>query len=207
MAADAPHAAGLPASAGAARRGGRRAVLLGRDGVINTEVNYLWRPEDFAFVPGTPEALATLQADGWALVVVTNQSGIARGYYTEADYQRLTAHLHTLLAGHGVALDAVLHCPHLPDATVAAYRQDCGCRKPAPGMLLAAADQLGLDLAASVLVGDKASDLAAGRAAGVARLVLVQSGHAPDAAAQALADEVHPSLAHWVQSLPTATRP
>jgi len=188
-------------SATAAPTGGRRAVLLDRDGVINTEVNYLWRPEDFAFVPDTPQALAALQAAGWALVVVTNQSGIARGHYSEADYQRLTAHLRTLLAGHGVTLDAVLHCPHLPDASVAAYRQDCGCRKPAPGMLLAAAEQLGLDLARSVLVGDKASDLAAGRAAGVGRLVLVESGHAPDPAAHALADEVHPSLAHWVQSL------
>jgi HAD superfamily hydrolase (TIGR01662 family) len=76
----------------------RRAVLLDRDGVINTEVNYLWRPEDFAFVPGTPQALAALQDAGWALVVVTNQSGIARGYYTEADYQRLTAHLRAELA-------------------------------------------------------------------------------------------------------------
>lgn len=179
----------------------RRAVLLDRDGVINTEVNYLWRPEDFAFVPGTPQALAALQAAGWALVVVTNQSGIARGYYTEADYQRLTAHLRAELAGQGVTLNAVLHCPHLPDAPVAEFRRDCDCRKPAPGMLLAAAQQLGLDLAASVLVGDKASDLEAGRAAGVGRNVLVESGHAPGADARALADEVHPTLAAWVASL------
>lgn len=178
--------------------GARRAVFLDRDGVINTEVDYLHRVQDFAFVPGTPEALARLQAAGWALVVVTNQSGIARGYYTEADYQALTAHLRTELARHGVRLDAVLHCPHLPDATVAAYRMDCDCRKPAPGMLLRAAAGLGLDLAASVIVGDKRSDVQAGRAAGLGRCVLVRSGHAPSAADEAAADAVHDSLADWV---------
>ncbi|MEK8052249.1 D-glycero-beta-D-manno-heptose 1,7-bisphosphate 7-phosphatase [Ideonella sp. DXS22W] len=179
----------------------RRAVFLDRDGVINTEVDYLHRIADFAFVPGTPQALARLQAAGWALVVVTNQSGIARGYYTEADYQALTAHIRAELARHGVTLDAVLHCPHLPDATVAAYRQDCDCRKPAPGMILHAAAELGLDLPASVIVGDKGSDLQAGRAAGVGYGVLVRSGHAPKPADEAAADAVHDSLAHWVDHL------
>ena len=188
-------------------QGRRRAVLLDRDGVINTEVHYLWRPEDFAFVPGTPQALARLQAQGWALVVVTNQSGIARGLYTEADYQHLTSHMSGLLAEHGVTLDAVLHCPHLPEATVPAWRRQCDCRKPAPGLLLRAASLLDLDLSACVLVGDKASDLQAGRAAGVGRLVLVESGHAPDTAARALADAVHPTLAGWVATLPERPSP
>lgn len=194
---------GVAGTAGTARgAGGRRAVLLDRDGVINTEVDYLWRPEDLAFVPGVPQALAALQAAGWALVVVTNQSGIARGYYGEDDYQRLTAHLRDRLAAEaGVTLDAVLHCPHLPDAAVAAYRRDCDCRKPAPGLLLQAQRALGLDLAASVMVGDKGSDLAAGRAAGVGRQVLVESGHALSAHDRALADEVHPSLPAWVATL------
>lgn len=179
----------------------RRAVFLDRDGVINTEVNYLHRVEDFAFVPGTVDALRRLQQAGWALVVVTNQSGIARGYYTEADYQALTAHLRAELAVAGVSLDAVLHCPHLPDAQVPAYRLDCDCRKPAPGMILRAVAELGIDPAASVLVGDKRSDLEAGRAAGVGRNVLVRSGHAPSAADEAAADAVHDSLAAWVDSL------
>lgn len=188
----------------------RRAVFLDRDGVINTEVDYLHRIADFAFVPGTPQALARLQAAGWALVVVTNQSGIARGYYTEADYQALTAHMRAELARAGVTLDAVLHCPHLPasaGATVPAYRRDCDCRKPAPGMLLRAAAALGLDLADSVMVGDKRSDLDAARAAGVGRKVLVRSGHRPSAADEAAADAVHDTLADWVTDLlgqPTA---
>jgi D-glycero-D-manno-heptose 1,7-bisphosphate phosphatase len=178
----------------------RRAVFLDRDGVINTEVNYLHRVQDFAFVPGTPAALARLQAAGWALVVVTNQSGIARGYYSEADYQALTEHLRAELARAGVTLDAVLHCPHLPDASVAAYRGDCDCRKSAPGMLLRAAAALDIDLAASVMVGDKRSDLEAGRAAGVGRNVLVRSGHRPSQADEASADAVHDTLADWVQA-------
>jgi D-glycero-D-manno-heptose 1,7-bisphosphate phosphatase len=170
--------------------------------VLNTEVHYLWRTEDFAFVPGTPQALARLQAAGWLLVVVTNQSGMARGLYTEADYQALTTHMRQRLqAEAGVLLDLVLHCPHLPDAAVPAYRQACSCRKPEPGMLLQAARTLGLDLGASVMVGDKGSDLQAALAAGVGRRVLVRSGHAPGPADLALAHEVHDNLAAWVDTL------
>lgn len=176
-------------------------MFLDRDGVVNTEVDYLHRIADFEFVPGTVAALAALQAAGWALVVVTNQSGIARGRYGDDDYQRLTAHMKRELALAGVRLDAVLHCPHLPDAAVAAYRADCDCRKPAPGLLLRAARELALDLPASVMVGDKRSDIEAGRAAGVGRCVLVRSGHALSPDDEALADEVHDDLAHWVATL------
>jgi D-glycero-D-manno-heptose 1,7-bisphosphate phosphatase len=179
----------------------RRAVLLDRDGVINVEVEYLHRVEDFAFVPGTVAALARLQAAGWALVVVTNQSGIARGRYAEQDYQRITEHLRDELAAAGITLDAVLHCPHLPDAALPAYRQACDCRKPAPGMILRAAAMLGLDLVASVLVGDKRSDIDAGRAAGVGRCLLVESGHPLDSADRAAADAVYADLAQAVDAL------
>jgi D-glycero-D-manno-heptose 1,7-bisphosphate phosphatase len=180
----------------------RKAVFLDRDGVLNIERHYLHRIEDFEFVPGTPQALQRLQRDGWALVVVTNQSGIARGYYSEDDFQRLSAHIRSVLQAHGVELDAVLHCPHLPDAAVEAYRRDCDCRKPAPGLLLRAAAELNIDLRASVMVGDRDSDLRAGRAAGVGRCILVLSGHAPEAAAFAEADAVHADLAQWVATLP-----
>jgi D-glycero-D-manno-heptose 1,7-bisphosphate phosphatase len=178
-----------------------RAVFLDRDGVINVDRHYLHRVDDFAFIPGVPHALHRLQQTGWKLVVVTNQSGIARGMYTEDDYQRLTQHMQALLAEAGVTLDAVLHCPHLPDGSVPAYRAECECRKPAPGMLLQAARELDLDLARSVMVGDKGSDLQAGRGAGVARCLLVRSGQAIDARDVALADAVHDDLAACVDEL------
>jgi D-glycero-D-manno-heptose 1,7-bisphosphate phosphatase len=177
------------------------AVFLDRDGVINVEREYLHRVEDFEFLPRAVAALHRLQAAGWRLVVVTNQSGIARGYYTEADYMRLTAHMQALLAREGVSLDLVLHCPHLPDAAITAHRRVCECRKPAPGMVLQAAHALQLDLAASVLIGDKASDIAAGRAAGAGRCWLVRSGHAFSDADARAADAVHPDLWHCVDAL------
>ena len=180
---------------------GHRAVFLDRDGVINVDRHYLHRTEDFEFIAGVPQALQRLQQAEWKLVVVTNQSGIARGRYDEAAYQRLTDHMRAQLAAQGVTLDAVLHCPHLPDAAIAAYRRVCDCRKPAPGMLLQAARELSLDLPRSVLVGDKGSDLQAGRSAGVARCLLVRSGQGIDEGDIALADAVHDDLAACADEL------
>jgi D-glycero-D-manno-heptose 1,7-bisphosphate phosphatase len=162
---------------------GARAVFVDRDGVINEELGHVDRPERFRLLPGAAQGLRLLRAAGWKLVVVTNQAGIARGLYTQADYERLTAHMHAVLRDEGVTLDAVYHCPHHPSAGQGALRLACACRKPAPGMLLRAATELGLSLGASVIVGDKRSDIEAGRAAGVGRCVLVRSGHpigAPD---------------------------
>jgi D-glycero-D-manno-heptose 1,7-bisphosphate phosphatase len=173
----------------------QRAVFLDRDGVINVDRGYVHRVEDFRFVPGSDAAMARLQAAGWRLVVVTNQSGLARGLYSIDDYQRFTAHLRAQLAAVGVQLDAVLHCPHLPDASVPAYRLACDCRKPGPAMLLQAARELSLDLGDSVIVGDRLSDVRAGRAAGVGRCVLVRSGHALEAGDAQQADAVYDDLA------------
>lgn len=178
-----------------------RAVFLDRDGVINVEREYLSRIDAFEFLPGAVQALRRLQAAGWRLVVVTNQSGIARGYYSEQDYQLLTAHMRSELAGAGVHLDAVLHCPHLPDADIARYRLVCECRKPKSGMLLEAARTLALDLSQCVMVGDKVSDVQAGRAAGLARCWLVRSGHRLDDAAAAHADAVFDDLADCAEAL------
>ena len=177
------------------------AVFLDRDGVINVDHGYTHRIEDFEFVPGSVQALASLQRAGWRLVVVTNQSGIARGLYTNDDYERFTAHMRAQLQAEGVRLDAVFHCPHLPDAAVAEYRLVCNCRKPAPGMLLRAARELSLDLSASVMVGDRLSDLHAGRAAGVGRCLLVRSGQSVQDDEARLADAVFDDLAACAHAL------
>jgi rfaE bifunctional protein nucleotidyltransferase chain/domain len=153
----------------------RKAAFLDRDGVINKDKAYVYRWEDFEFVPGAIEGMCRLQKAGYALVVVTNQSGLARGYYTEDQYQTLTARLRQELAAKGVTLDGVYHCPHHPQGSVAHLATDCNCRKPAPGMILQAAQELKLSLADSLLVGDKPGDIQAARAARVGHAYLVDS--------------------------------
>ena len=153
------------------------AAFIDRDGVINADLGHVWRPEEFQLLSGAVEGLRCLALGGYRLVVITNQAGIAKGLYGENDYQHLTRYMTQLLASKGVQLSAVYHCPHHPDGVVARYAVACGCRKPAPGMLLLAADELNLDLTQSVLIGDKESDIAAGRAAGLRWTVLVDSGH------------------------------
>lgn len=154
----------------------KRAVFLDRDGVINRDHGYVHRWEDFEFVPGVLDAAARLSSDGWTLVVVTNQSGIARGFYSEEAYLALTQQMTEVFARAGAPIAAVYHCPHHPEGRIAALAVDCGCRKPAPGLLLRAQDELGLSLPDSVMVGDKASDLAAASRAGVGRSFLICPG-------------------------------
>jgi D-glycero-D-manno-heptose 1,7-bisphosphate phosphatase len=154
----------------------RRALFLDRDGVINVEKNYVHRIEDFEFLPGIFELTATARDLGFALVVVTNQAGIGRGYYTEADFQRLTAWMLGEFRSRGIDIERVYHCPYHPTAGVGEYLRESFDRKPNPGMILRARQDLGLDLANSVLLGDKESDMAAGRAAGVGHLLLLRHG-------------------------------
>ncbi|GMV60815.1 MAG: hypothetical protein AMXMBFR72_39010 [Betaproteobacteria bacterium] len=151
----------------------RRAAFLDRDGVINVDLGYVVRQEDFHFVPGTLEAARALAERGFALVVITNQSGIARGLYTTEDFEKLTRWMREQFRAAGAPLAGVYFCPHHPTEGQGQYRVNCTCRKPAPGMLLAAAHELGLDLARSVLFGDKRSDLEAAHAAGVPQRILL----------------------------------
>jgi D-glycero-D-manno-heptose 1,7-bisphosphate phosphatase len=151
----------------------RRAAFLDRDGVINIDHGYVSRREDFQFVPGSLAACAQLHRRGFALVVVTNQSGIGRGLYGEDDYRCLTEWMSAEFAAAGAPLAGVYHCPHHREALRPEYRKDCNCRKPAPGLLLASARELSLDLGRSVLFGDKASDIEAAAAAGVPQRVLL----------------------------------
>jgi D-glycero-D-manno-heptose 1,7-bisphosphate phosphatase len=158
-------------------------------------------------VPGAIEALQALQAAGYLLVIITNQSGIARGLYTEADYLALTAHFEERLQAAGVTLAAVEYCPHLDNAPLERYRLDCECRKPKPGMLKRAIQRLDIDPAASFLVGDRLSDLEAGRAAKLGRCFLVRSGHPLSGAAMASADGVFDDLLGCVRALLVASSP
>lgn len=151
----------------------RKAAFLDRDGVINIDKAYVHRWEDFEFFPGAIDGMKKLQDAGYALVIVTNQSGLARGYYTEDEYQELTESLRLYLANHSVLLTGIYYCPHHPKGRVPAISIDCNCRKPAPGMLLQAANDLGLSLPNSIMIGDKPSDIQAARAAGVGRAYLV----------------------------------
>jgi D-glycero-D-manno-heptose 1,7-bisphosphate phosphatase len=179
----------------------RRAAFIDRDGVLNEERAFVHRIEDFTFLPGAIEALRMLKTDGYLLVVVTNQSGIARGLYTEADYLALTRHLCERLEGEGICLDAVEYCPHLPDAPVARYRVECGCRKPKPGMLTRAIQALDIEPATSFLVGDRLSDIEAGRAAGVGRCFLVRTGYPLPDTSVPLADAVYDDLLACAQDI------
>lgn len=154
----------------------RPAVFLDRDGTINVEKDYLHRIEDFEFVPGAPEAIKALKDAGYLVIVVTNQSGVARGYYGLADVKHLHEHLSKSLAALKTGIDAYYICPHHPISGVGVFKQDCSCRKPRPGMLLDAAAEFNLDLSRSWMVGDKVSDVEAGFQAGV-RPLLVLTGH------------------------------
>ena len=185
----------------------RPAAFIDRDGVLNEERAFVHRPEDFAFVPGAIEALRLLEEAGYRLVVVTNQSGIARGLYGEADYLALTAHMRLSLEARAVRLDAVEYCPHLPDAAVARYRRDCDCRKPRPGMLLKAIGALDIEPRASFLVGDRLSDVEAGRAAGLGRCFLVRTGYELSREAMDRADGVYDDLLACVRDVLSEVRP
>jgi D-glycero-D-manno-heptose 1,7-bisphosphate phosphatase len=156
--------------------GGRaEAFFLDRDGVIIEDAHYLADADQVRLLPGAAAAIAQLNRAGVAVVVVTNQSGVARGLFPESRIAEVHQRLDELLAREGARIDRYYHCPHHPTEGVGAYRRDCDCRKPRPGMLLRAAAELGLDLSASWMVGDKLSDAQAAHAAGC-RTVLVRTG-------------------------------
>ena len=171
------------------------AIFLDRDGTLNVDHGYVHEIDNFEFIDGTIEALQALKKMGFALVLVTNQSGIARGMYSEDQFMQLTEWMDWSLADRDVDLDGIYFCPHLPDAKVEAYRQQCDCRKPQPGMLLSAQQELNIDMAASYMVGDKLEDMQAALAAGVGTKVLVRTGKPVTEESEAAADWVIDSLA------------
>jgi D-glycero-D-manno-heptose 1,7-bisphosphate phosphatase len=152
----------------------RRALFLDRDGVINVDTGYVHTAAQTHWLPGIFELVADAVRAGYAPVVVTNQAGIARGYYSEAQFLDYTRWVHAQFAAQGAPLLATFYCPHHPEAGLGALRVACDCRKPAPGMLLAAAQALGIDLGASLMIGDTPADMEAARAAGVGRARLLE---------------------------------
>ena len=151
----------------------KKALFLDRDGVVIEDTGFPHLPEHLVFCAGAVEALRAATTLGFALVIVTNQSGIARGLFSLPQYEAFARYLADQLARHGVPLAAQYFCPHLPDAAIAQWRRSCGCRKPAPDMFLRAAEELRIDLNQSSLVGDRWSDIGAASAAGLASYYLV----------------------------------
>ncbi len=135
-----------------------KAIFLDRDGTINVEKNYLYKIEDFEFLPGVVEALKKLQGAGYLLIIITNQSGIGRGYYTEKDFKKLNDWMVSTLKEQGVIITDVYFCPHLPDAKLNKYRKDCECRKPKLGLFFQAVKDHDLDLNQCYAIGDKMRD-------------------------------------------------
>lgn len=144
----------------------RRAVFLDRDGTVIVDTLFSTDPARLEPMPGAVEALRRLQEAGFLLVIITNQSGVARGYFTEEDLDAFHRHMADWFAQRDVRLAGVYFCPHHPDGTTPALSCACDCRKPAPGMILRAARELNVDPAASWMVGDRDADVGAGRAAG-----------------------------------------
>jgi D-glycero-D-manno-heptose 1,7-bisphosphate phosphatase len=150
-----------------------RALFLDRDGVVNEEVGYLHRAEEVRFVEGIFSLCRTAAGLGYRLIVVTNQAGIARGYYTEADFEALMEFMRGELRVEGVELDAVYCCPFHPEHGVGKYKREHEDRKPGTGMLRRGAREFGVELSESVLVGDRCSDVGAANAAGLRQAFLI----------------------------------
>ena len=183
---------------------GRPAVFLDRDGTINEQMGYVNHLSRFQLLPGVARAIRSLNEAGLPVVVVTNQSGLARGYFPESLLEAVHAELHRLLAREGAHLDGLYICPHHPEAREERFRLDCDCRKPRTGLLERAAAELGLDLGRSYMGGDRWSDLRCGAAVG-ATTVLVLTGYGRgDAAYVGPGQTVQPD--HVAEDLEAAAR-
>ncbi len=146
-----------------------KAAFFDRDGTINVEVNYLYKIEDFRFIDGMPELIKKYNDEGYIVIVVTNQAGIARRYYTEEDMHKLHKHINQELEKIGAHIDAFYFCPHHPDITGV-----CKCRKPKPGMIEQAIKDFNIDVSKSILYGDKPWDMEAGKKCGIETIIIVE---------------------------------
>jgi D,D-heptose 1,7-bisphosphate phosphatase len=176
----------------------KKAIFLDRDGVINKEVNYLSAPNEFELLDGTAQALKILKEQGFLLIVITNQSGLARGYFSEETLKEIHDKMTRLLKEEGVNLDDIFYCPHHPEFT-----GECSCRKPKPGMILEAQERYNIDLSHSYMIGDTPSDIKAGINAGC-KTVFVLTGHGSESEAEidtVAPDYIYPNLFEFAKSL------
>ena len=148
-----------------------KTIFLDRDGVINKEINYLYKIKDFEFISGIFDTCIHFRKLGYKIIIITNQSGISRGLYTESDYQNLTQWMLEKFNKNNVEILDVFHCPHGPES-------NCYCRKPMPGMLLKAKDKYNIDMMKSWMIGDKDADIVSANKSGISNTILVRSGHA-----------------------------
>lgn len=152
-----------------------KALFLDRDGIINIDHGYVYQSENFEFVDGIFSLCQLAQEKGYQLIVITNQSGIGRGKYTIEQFEHLTQWMKQQFNSKGIEINAVYYCPHHPTKANNEYLIKCNCRKPAPGMILQAAQEHNIDLSKSIFVGDKVSDMQAAQAAGINNRVLLAS--------------------------------
>ncbi len=170
---------------------GDRAVFLDRDGTIAEDVNYCSCADDFHILPTVPEAIRILNESGFKVVVITNQSGLARGFFIEETLKQIHGKMQRELAKHGATVDAIYYCPHHPD-------DGCNCRKPRTGLLTRAEKEMGIDLKSSYMIGDMQSDIDGGKAAGCKTILVTTGPHlrdtiseAPDYIAESLITAIH----------------
>jgi D-glycero-D-manno-heptose 1,7-bisphosphate phosphatase len=150
----------------------RKAVFLDRDGTLNVDRGFVHKRKDFVFIEGALEAVASLKEKGFKVVIVTNQSGVGRGLYTESDVHALHDYINDELRKLGAGIDRFYFCPHHSDAPIEKYRKDCACRKPRPGMILRAVRELDIDPKGSYMVGDSGRDIEAGKEAGLFSILI-----------------------------------
>ena len=150
-----------------------KTIFLDRDGVINKDINYLHKIDDFEFIDGIFDVCLYFQSLGYKIIIITNQSGISRGYYSHSDYQKVTQWMLDQFQYKNINILDVVHCPHGPDST-------CDCRKPKPGMFLKAKDKHNTDMEKSWMIGDKERDTIAANSAGIDNTILIRSSHRID---------------------------
>ncbi|HET9088270.1 MAG TPA: HAD family hydrolase [Acidobacteriaceae bacterium] len=175
-----------------------KALFLDRDGVVNREISYLWQAEHTEFTPGIFDLCRVAQGRGYKLIILTNQSGIAREMYSEGNFHDFMLWMASQFKQQDIELDAYYYCPHHPIHGKGKYHKDCADRKPNPGMLLRASEDHLVDLARSIFIGDRCSDACAGTAASIGTMILMQNGHS----AWCPREKFHARIANLLDAIP-----